>query len=575
MKINFWKTACIFALISSLSAVFADEGYMEYFDCWLEKSSSLVPSEKARIGAKDGDNVCGCFRVRENGGFGWRGKEPKKILKVWNIPKPKMTSCSGDDCITETAIKQCVDYIQSSPISLSDFKTDRALDGAISLTHENDGWSNTPFGDYYEQRKDRADGIDCFFNIHERPDAPIDNKLHPEFFSFSGMPKKLVPSASAHFFDYSDVRCLDNGVLTGFSFNGYKENERHVDDKGLLQGEEIGYLNDPTYPIRQGEQWGKIAWTAKRKNGMREGVATFYKSSVQDRSDKKYYFKHLEIPFRQGFKDGTARMYSEKGFLMAEIPLKRDGIHGRMTVHNPFNKKKVALTFNANQLEGFVDFGDFGGVYHQGLPNGMITFWAVKDTCYNWMQNESVCYTERIKKTQWGAYKMGKFKGVMECWNGQKGDDKMVCPPLPEDSLKYTPSARDSIARLDSLAAMGDPAAIATIKAGKVKVLKEKVLQAKEKAAKAREAAKLAEDAAKQAEAEVAQAEADLAQEENPEGAKAAKASAEDKTAETAPAVEEKSASAEKSEEPAEKGNKGKKGKDKKKPAKPARSKKR
>ena len=512
MKFDFLKFACVTVCLTAAANVFAEEGYLEYFDCWLEKGASIAPSERARIGAKDGDNVCGCFKVREKGGWKWRGDEPKQVTKVWDIPRPKVTPCAGNSCEDAGAIQQCVDYIQSGNVSLADFKTGRALDGAIAFTFENDGWSNTPFGDYYEQRKSRADAIDCFFNIHQRPDADPDDKSHPEYFSFSGMPKKLVPCAVARFTDFSDVRCLDKNELTGFSFNGYRENVRHVDEKGLLQGEEIGYFNDPTYPVKQSDKWGKVAWTAMHKNGMREGVSTFYKSSVADNSSKNYYFKHLEVPFKQGFRDGTARMYAENGFMMAEIPQKRNGIHGRMVVNNPFKKKKVTLTFNANQLEGFVDFGDFGGVYHQGLPNGLITFWAVKDTCYQWMPGQSVCYTERLKKTQWGTYRMGKFNGVMECWNGQRGDAKLVCPDLPADSIKYTLAARDSIARLDSLAATGDASAIALLKAGKVKDQKEKLAQVREAAAKAREAANQADLIAKQAEEEVAQAEADLAQ---------------------------------------------------------------
>ncbi|MCQ2096334.1 MAG: hypothetical protein MJY87_00120 [Fibrobacter sp.] len=538
MKLDFLKFACVSILVTAVSSTFAAaDGYLEYFDCWLEKSSSIEPSERARIGAGDNANVCGCFKVREKGGWKWRGDEPKQITKVWNIPKPKVTPCSGNSCDDAGAIQQCVDYIQSSNVSLADFKTGRALDGAVAFTYENDGWSNTPFGDYYEQRKDRADAIDCFFNIHGRPDADPDDKNHPENFTFSGMPKKLVPSAVGRFTDFSDVRCLDKNELTGFAFNGYRENLRHVDEKGLLQGEEIGYMNDPTYPVKQADKWGKVAWTANHKNGMREGVATFYKSSVMDNSNKTYYFKHLEVPFKQGFRDGTVRMLAENGFVMAEIPQKRNGIHGRMTVNNPFKKKKVTLTFNANQLEGFVDFGDFGGVYHQGLPNGLITFWAVKDTCYQWMQGESVCYTERLRKTQWGTYKMGKFKGVMECWNGMKGDAKLVCPELPADSIKYTPAGRDSIARLDSLAAAGDTAAIALIRAGKIKEQKEKVALAREKAAKSREAANQADLIAKQAEEEAAQAEKELALLENPAPAEPA---AEEAQEEDAPSKDKK-----------------------------------
>ena len=107
-----------------------------------------------------------------------------------------------------------------------------------------------------------------------------------------------------------------------------------------------------------------------------------------------------------------------------------------MTVFNPFKKKPVALTFNANSLEGFVDFGEFGGVFHKGLPNGVVTFWTVKDTCYEWMPGESVCYSDRVTKKQWGTYKMGEFQGVMECADGTKGGKDLICPDLDSAAVK-------------------------------------------------------------------------------------------------------------------------------------------
>lgn len=523
MKFNFWKRICSVALVASAcTAVHAAEGYFEYFDCWLENASTIIPSERSRIGAQDDSKVCGCFKVREQGGYGWRGNEPKKIVQVYRLPRPKITPCPGGLCEgDEGALAQCMDYVRSSPATLRDFTTGHAMEGAANLTLE-DGWTNTPFGEYFEKRKSRADSIDCFFNIHERPDIKPDDRSHPETFSFSGMPRKLIPSAIGRFTDYSEVRCLDNGELTGFAANGVVETVRHVDKKGVLQGEEIGYMNDPTYPPKQDAKWGKVAWTANYKNGMREGIATFYKSSVLDSSDKEYYFKHLEVPFKQGFMDGTARMYSDTGFLMAEIPVRRGGFHGRMTVHNPYKKKKVILTFNANQLEGFVDFGDFGGVYHNGLPNGLITFWSVKDTCYYWMPGQSVCYTERLKKRQWGTYKMGKFQGSMECWNGAKGDINLECPEPPLDTVKVdsakvpevngVPAEVKDSTKAPELAKVQDTTKVPAEgmnsqelqdKATKARVDAEK---AREEARKALEAAEQAEQAAKLAEEEAAKA---------------------------------------------------------------------
>jgi len=526
MKFDFLKIACAFALTASSGIFAAGEAPSEYFDCWLEKPSNIIPSERTRIGADKKDvNVCGCYRVSEKAGT------PKQVTKVFSIPKPRVTDCSGESCSNEMAMKQCIDYVQSATATLRDFGMGHRMEGSIATSFDGDGWQATPFGEYYEKNAEKADDISCFFNIHERPNAPVDNRLHPENFAFSGMPKKMVPSALGRFTDYSDIRCLDNGELTGFSFNGYKENLRHVDKEGRLQGEEIGYLNDPSYPKQQDSKWGQVIWTSNHKNGMREGKSYFYKSSVQDGSDKNYYFKHLEVPYKQNFKDGMAHIIADNGFVMADVPLKRDGIHGRMTVNNPFKKKKITLTFNANQLEGFVDFGDFGGVYHNGLPNGLFTFWAIKDTCYQWMPGETVCHTERIRKTQWGSYKMGKFSGKMECWDGTKGGVDLLCPELPADSL-IPASVRDSIAKLDSAATKGDSAAMAAVKEGKIKEMKEKAEQIRANAAKAREAAMKAELAAKQAEEEAAKAEAELLKEENPaEAAPATPAPARDVSA--------------------------------------------
>ena len=420
-----------------------DINHFEYMDCWIESAANIVPRERNRIGAiRDEATVCGCYTVREKGGFGWRANdEGKKIVKVWDIPKPRLLTCpKGMTCSQELYISQCVDHIKESTPMLSDFAKGKPMEGAIALNFEDK--SKTPFGEYLEARKARADSIHCFINVHNRPDAGLESDLrNPFLFHLSGMPRKLIPSAVGRFTDYSDVRCLDKGDLTGFAANGYIENLRHVDANGLMYGEEIGYMNDPTYPKKQGPEWGGILWKSHYKMGMREGVSTFYRSSVMDQKihgtvDSSYYFKFLEVPYTQGYVNGTAKMYSYKGFLMAEIPYKRNALHGRMTVYNPFKKKPVALTFNANSLEGFVDFGEFGGVFHKGLPNGMVTFWTVKDTCYQWMPDEEVCYSERITKKQWGSYKMGQFQGTMECADGTKGGKDLICPELDSAAVK-------------------------------------------------------------------------------------------------------------------------------------------
>lgn len=463
MKRSFVKFA--FAVLFLVSASFADDfedalaavdsaeaanmpgmydvNHFEYLDCWVESAANIVARERNRIGAiRDEAKVCGCYTIREKGGYGWRANdEGKKIVKVWDIPKPRLLTCpKGMTCSDEFFIEQCVDHIKQSVPMLSDYAKGAPLEGAIALTFEDK--TKTPFGEYLESHKAAADSINCFINVHNRPDAAFDSdNRNPFLFHLSGMPRKLIPSAIGRFTDYSDVRCLDRGILTGFANNGYVENVRHVDANGLLYGEEIGYMNDPTYPKKQGPEWGGILWKSNYRMGMREGISTFYRSSVLDQKvygtvDSSYYFQFLEVPYTQGYVNGTARMFSDKGFVMAEIPYKRNAMHGRMTVYNPFKKKPVALTFNANSLEGFVDFGEFGGVFHKGLPNGVITFWTVKDTCYQWMPGETVCYSERITKKQWGTYKMGEFQGVMECADGTKGGKDLICPDLDSAAVK-------------------------------------------------------------------------------------------------------------------------------------------
>lgn len=414
-----------------------DVNHFEYFDCWVEKALSIVPKERSRIGAiRDESMICGCYIVREKGGFGWRANdENKRIMKVWDFPKPRLLTCPNGACTMDTYVSQCSDYIKESTPMLSDFIEGGELQGAVALSFKSDS-SLTPFGEYVEHRRSRIDSISCFFNVHDRPDvAYIADWRNPSIFHISGLPKKLIPSAIGRFTDYSDIRCLDSLTLTGFASNGYIENIRQVDSRGALHGEETGFMNDPTFPERQSSKWGSVLWTAKNKRGVRDGIAKFYRSSVYDNSDSTYYFRHLEVPYTQGFVNGTVKMYSDKNFLMAEIPYKRNALHGRMSVHNPFKGKDVTLTFKANNLDGFVDFGDFGGVYSNGLPNGVISFWTVKDSCYQWMPGQSVCYTKRIAKKQWGAYKKGVFKGKMECANGTKGGLDLICPELDSVSV--------------------------------------------------------------------------------------------------------------------------------------------
>lgn len=457
----------------------------EFFDCWIEMAKKIAPAERARIGATD-DNaaVCGCFRFSGS----------NNISHVYQLPKPRVIPCADGSCTKAGVLEQCMDNIRQTNFALSDFVDGHSMEGVVPLGFD-EGWEMTPFGEYFNKRAERARDITCFLNVHARPSDDVVDRNSPGVFSVSGLPKKLVPETVGHFTDYSDVRCLDGGELTGFAFNGYKENVRHVDEQGLLNGEEIGYMNDPAYPARQDKKWGQVLWTSNYKNGMREGVSTFYKSSVHDGVEAgkpAYYFKYLEVPYKQGFVDGTARMYSDKGMLIADFSVKRGGLHGRTVIHNPFKKKNVNLTFAAGKLEGFVDFGEFGGVFHEGLPNGMITFWSVQDTCYEWMPGSTLCYTERVKKRQWGAYKMGVFQGKMECYNGNKGGLDLNCPDPILDSIARDPHEIARIAREKSNKAKAEVKKAQDIMA----IAQQDLKRAEEVAAKAEEEALAAEKAA-------------------------------------------------------------------------------
>lgn len=453
----------------------------DYFDCWLEQASNLTNLERTHMGVSDKDAICGCFKVKDN---------PRTVTYVFNAPKPRVMKCENGSCLDSDHYGQCMDHVRNEAIRLYDFAEGGPMAGAIALSY-GDGWSMTPFGEYYNARKDRARDIDCFINVHKRPDvAAKEDWSNPAVFKITGLPKILIPEAIGRTPDFSDVRCLDNGELSGFAYNGVLENVRHVNADGEMTGEEIGYMNDPTYPLKQAEKWGKVWWTANYKRGMRDGVATIYKSSVADGSDKEYYFKHLEVNYKQGYVDGVTKMYSDKGILMAEIPMKRGAIHGRMTVRNPFKKKNVPLNFTAGKLEGFNDFADFGGVFHEGLPNGVITYWSVKDTCYEWMPGAAVCHTERLKKKMWGTYKMGKFQGVMECHNGRKGGIDLDCPDPVQDSIQNDPHEIAKRARAAAEEAKQN-----------VQKAREAVTKAQAELAKAEEAAEMAEIFAEEAEA--------------------------------------------------------------------------
>lgn len=528
---KFHLTAMASALAVSLSYA-ADKS--EYFDCWLEPASNLSKLEQFHMGVSENDAVCGCYRATEN---------PKVVTRIYDVPKPSLMKCANGSCLESGHYGNCMEHLQKETIKLSDLAKGAPMHGAIPLTYE-DGWSLTPFGEYFNKRKDRAEEIDCFVNVHKRPEAAANDDWNdPAVFKITGLPKILIPEAIGRTPDFSDLRCLDNGELSGFAFNGVLENVRHVNAEGEISGEVIGYMNDPTYPVKQSDKWGKVLWKANYKRGLRDGVTTIYKSNVFDNNEEKeYYFKHLEVNYKQGFVDGTTKMYSDKGFLMADIPMKRGAVHGRMTVYNPFKKKNLPLNFYAGKLEGFNDFADFGGVFHEGLPNGLITYWSVKDSCYEWMPGGVVCHTERLKKKQWGTYKMGKFQGTMECHNGKKGGIDMVCPDPVQDSIK------------------NDPQEIAKNARAVAEKAKQEAAEAREQANQAEAAAKKAEDAAKKAEQEAVAAEkaAEKAAQKAAEEEEAKKAAEDGEVAEESEDNEEE---AEEEEKPAKKSKKDKKGK--------------
>ena len=80
--------------------------------------------------------------------------------------------------------------------------------------------------------------------------------------------------------------------------------------EGKFHGHTIGYGNDLTLPVRQGKDFGKVLYTVDYVHGVKNGTAKFYRYSAMDNigiTDKKqkkklekYYFLHLEVPYRTG-----------------------------------------------------------------------------------------------------------------------------------------------------------------------------------------------------------------------------------------------------------------------------------
>ena len=367
-------------------------------------------------------------------------------------------------------------------------------EGKHSKKKKGDDKANlTDFGKYFEEHKAKADSILCFFQYHERPGTERfldwDKK---GVFSISGLPEKLLPESIGSFPDYSDVRCKDGNTWTGFLVNGYVENVMNVDEEGKFHGHETGYGNDLTLPPRQGKDFGKVLYTAEYFHGVKNGTAKFYRYSAMDNlsvTDKKkkkklekYYFLHLEVPYRKGAVHGMVNMFSHKGFLMAEIPYWDNEIHGRVVVHYPFvedpqaieaadkkemkrisklkgkkrkaaeeafakmkeereknkPKDKVTIDYKKGKLNGPNDLGYSFGNYRDGKLDGKYMTFTVKETCYDWIPvngqegidsttTNKVCLTEKQDKKSWGTFRNGELQDLIECANGIKGKENVDC----------------------------------------------------------------------------------------------------------------------------------------------------
>lgn len=424
-----------------------------YFDCWMENIGHVASSEISRLGIKTyGDAwICGCYNVEEAYGEDWNeGEIISKVTKIWDLPEVEVYPCRSKECDNNSDaysknLDLCVDHLNSSGFTLADFAEGKKVHGAVAQTFADDG-SLTPFGKYFEERKDRLKDISCFFQYHERPDAPrLSDWSRKGVFSISGFPGKLLPETIGRFTDYSDLRCKDKDVWTGFLVNGYIENVMGVDELGKFHGTETAYGNDPRLPVRQGAEFGKVLWTAEYKHGLKQGVAKFYRYSaldninVEDKSKlKDYYFVHLEVPYRLGLISGNVNIFTDKGFLVAQIPYRNNVVTGRASIHYPFDKRHATLVFKNGELHGPNDLGYYFATYREGALHGSVIYFNVKETCYEWIpangiegpdksRSNKVCRIEKKGKYKWGTYKDGVLQGVIECSNGVMGNENIDC----------------------------------------------------------------------------------------------------------------------------------------------------
>ena len=487
----------LFFLVSA--AVFAsaqdENNVSRYFDCWMENVGRVAPAELERLGVKTFGEawLCGCFNMEEKEADEW-GEGGIRITKVWDLPPVEVLKCKGKKCAENSEefnrnLDLCVDHLNSSSFTLKEFAEGGKAHDAIAQKFT-DNNKPTPFGTYFTERKDRLDSIQCFFQYHERPDAPrLLDWNRKGVFSISGLPERLLPDAVGRFVDFSDVRCKDKDKWSGFLLNGYLENEMTVDETGKFHGHEIGYGNDPRLPMRQAKEFGKVLYTTEYVHGNKTGISKFYRYSAVDnlfvdpaaaKKMKPYYFLHLEVPYKMGAVHGMVNMFSQKGFLMAEIPYWDNAIHGRVVVHYPFVqdkkaieksdkrelkrisklkgkqrklaeenfekmkearekiKEKITIDFKKGQLNGPNDLGYSFGNYRDGKLDGKFMTFEVTERCYEWIpvngiegtdptKSNMACLIEKGEKKSWGTFRNGELQGLMECANGIKGKENVDC----------------------------------------------------------------------------------------------------------------------------------------------------
>ena len=308
MKNTFKLGLSLFACAAALANAQGEGEIARYFDCWMENVGRVDQAELDRLGVKTFGEawLCGCFNIEEKEADEW-GEGGTKVTKVWDLPPVELLKCKGKKCAEDSEefnrnLDLCVDHLNSSGFTLKEFTEGGKVKDAIAQKFA-DNKKPTPFGTYVEERKDRLDSIQCFFQYHERPDAPrLLDWNRKGVFSISRLPERLLPDAVGRFVDFSDVRCKDKDKWSGFLLNGYLENEMGVDANGKFHGREVGYGNDPNLPMRQGKEFGKILYTTEYVHGNKTGISRFYRYSAVDnlfvdpKAAKK--MNHLDFTYR-------------------------------------------------------------------------------------------------------------------------------------------------------------------------------------------------------------------------------------------------------------------------------------